>query len=176
MGERREHRVVAFVTGEAGEHLEALRRRWDPDMADQIAGHVTIAYRDEAPDLALLTARVEVAARRIPPFPLRLGEIVAHEAKASRGIYHLVDDPVGVWTWLREFLVAPPFVPLDVVPHATIAHPRTALSLRRAWKVLAGSDPDIEFRVGELHLVAHDGERWVTADTFPLSDASLPAP
>lgn len=145
-------------------------------MADQIEPHVTIVYPEEAPNVAVLRARLEAAALRIPPFPLRLGEVVAHEKKPARGVYHLIEDPVGLWSWLRDFLLAPPFVPLDVVAHASITHPQTSSKARKAWKQLQGENPGLEFRVGEVHLVAHDSTRWVTVETYPLAGSLLPGP
>lgn len=168
MGELSRHHATVFVTGDAAAHLEPLRKQWDPEMAAMIDAHVTVAYPEEAPDPAMLRARLAAAAERVPPFPLWLGPVVAHEDKPGRGVYHLVEDPVGVLGWLREFLLAPPFHPLDVVPHATIVHPRTSTSGRKAFKELGGLDPRVEFRVGELHLTAFDGSRWQVAETFEL--------
>jgi hypothetical protein len=176
MGELRDHHVTAFVTGVAAEHLERERRRWDPEMADRIGGHVTVVYPEEVQRLDLLVARLRAACERTPPFPLRLGEVVAHEGAPTRGVHHLVADPVRAWAWLREFLLAPPFVALDVVAHATIAHPRTSPLLREAWGELEGHDPALEFRVGALHLVASDGRRWATVEEFPLVGVPAPPP
>ena len=168
MGEQDRRHVIILVSGEAGEHLDTLRRRWDPVMAEQIGAHITVVYPDEAPDPGLLRARVLAAAQRIPPFPLRLGPVTAHESKPRRGVYHLVADPVGVFGWLREFLLAPPFTAHDVVPHASITHPRTSRRGRHAWRALAGADPDLELRVGELCLARFDGSTWSIDETVAL--------
>jgi hypothetical protein len=170
------HAVIAVVTGDAAEHLEPERRRWDPAMADRVAGHVTVVYPGEIGRLDLLVARLRVACERTPPFPLVLGEVVAHENNPTRGVHHLIGDPVGVWGWLREFVLAPPFVALDVTPHATVAHPRTARSPRAAFDALVGHDPGLEFRVGELHLVVDAGERWATVERLPLSGVPTAPP
>jgi hypothetical protein len=167
---------MIFVTGDAAQHLETLRRQWDPDMARQVQAHVTVTYPEEVSEPELLRARLHAAASRIPPFPMRLGPVVAHEGKPSRGVYHLVADPVGMWTWLRDFLLAPPFTAFDVIPHASITHPRTTSSGRQAFKELAGADPSLEFRVGELHLTANDGERWVVTESVALRGSPIPAP
>jgi hypothetical protein len=174
MGELRDHHVTAFVTGRAGDHLDGERRRWDPAMAEQIDGHVTVVYPDEAPRLELLRARLNAVGERTPPFPLVLGEVVAHEGRPARGVYHRVLDPVGVWQWMREFLLAPPFQSLEVRPHATVAHPRTSQLLHEAWTALGGSDPGLEFRVGELHLTATDGSRWVSLEQVRLTGGVAP--
>lgn len=176
MGELVQHHVTLFVTGDAGEHLEDLRRRWDPVAAEQIAAHVTLVYPEEAHDLALLRARLAVAAERIPPFPLRLGPVVAHDSKPSRGVYHLVADPVGVFAWLREFVLASPFTALDLVPHASITHPRTSKRGRKAWKALDGVDPDLEFRIGELCVTALNGDRWVVDQRYVLGGVEVTEP
>ena len=176
MGERTKHGAVLWVSGAAAAHLEPLRQRWDPDRAAAIGGHVTIAYPEEAPDPVLLRARLEAAAGRIPPFPLRLGELVAHEGKPERGLHYLIDDPVGMWSWLREFVLAPPFAALDVVPHATLVHPSAARSARKAFKAIGGDNPGIEFRVGALHLIDWHSGRWVETDTFELSRGPVADP
>ncbi|MFP4512020.1 MAG: 2'-5' RNA ligase family protein [Acidimicrobiales bacterium] len=176
MRELSRHHATVFVTGRAAEHIEPLRREWDPRASRQIDAHVTVAYPEEAPDPVLLRARLGAAAARIPPFPLRLGPVVAHENKPARGVYHLVEDPAGMFAWLREFVLSSPFVPLHVVPHASIVHPRTSRSGPKAYKVLAGDDPRLEFRVGAVHLTAFDGARWIVTESFALSQGPLPDP
>jgi hypothetical protein len=174
MAEPLERQVAIFLTGDAATHLDDLRRQWDPTAAERVASHVTVVYPEEIVDLVMLRARLVAAVERISPFPMRLGPVVAHEGKPARGVYHLVDDLVGMWGWLREFVLARPFVPLDVLPHASIVHPATSKAGKKAHKAIAGDDPAIEFRVGELHLVRSDGAEWVVEDTFVLAEPRAP--
>lgn len=176
MSDRADLRVIALVGGAAGEHLDAARRRFDPLMAEQAPAHVTVVYPTEAPHADLLRARLVAAGVRTPPFPLVLGEVVAHRGRPRLGVHHLVHDPVGVWAWLREFLLAPPFSPLEVAPHATIADPRTSRAARAAAAELGGTDPAMEFRVGALHLVATADDGWTTLERVDLVGGATPPP
>jgi hypothetical protein len=56
------HHVTAFVDPAVSEPVEELRRRWDPQMAGQIAAHVTVVYPEEIPDSASLEERAAAAA------------------------------------------------------------------------------------------------------------------
>lgn len=175
MGARREHQVIAAVGGEAGDLLDRERRRWDPAAADEITAHVTVVHPEEAGNLELVVARLRVACERIPPFPLVLGAVEAHAHGPTRGVHHVVHDPAGVWAWLRDFVLAPPLVPLQVSAHAPIIRPG-ALSPRTAWDELRGADPRLEFRVGELDLVVDDGGRWVSVERFRIEGVTVAPP
>ncbi|MGY6500619.1 MAG: 2'-5' RNA ligase family protein [Acidimicrobiales bacterium] len=160
------HQVVAPVTGDAGRHLGTLRQR-HAGPTDHVPPHVVVAIDDELTDMRLVRARLDAAAARVPPFPLVLGapEMVG---SVRRGVHLTVSDPVGVWGWLREFLVAPPLVARDVVPHAPVVEPGASRAARRAWTALDGSELSLEFRVAELLvLVARAGE-WEVDGRWPL--------
>jgi hypothetical protein len=124
--------------------------------------HVTVVYPEEIVDLVMLRARLE--ARRSHLRRSRCASASSSPTRANRlGVCTTsIDDLVGMWGWLREFVLAPPFVPLDVLPHATHrASRRPPRSGKKALKAIGGDDPAIEFRVGELHLVAGTAPRWV---------------
>ena len=158
--------MVIPVTGDAAALVAEERSRWE--RTAPVATELPVVYVAEAPDLRLLRARLEVAVERIPPFPLRLGPVVAPEGRPHRGLHHAVTDPVGAWTWLRDFLLAPPFRPLDVVPHVPVVDGGLsgARRARRALDALSATDPDLEFRVAELVLRGDDDA--AAAETFPL--------
>ncbi len=67
------HHVTAFVDPAVSEPVEELRRRWDPQMARQIAAHVTVVYPEEIPDPASLEERAAAAAATTTPFDLESG-------------------------------------------------------------------------------------------------------
>lgn len=172
------HHVVVPVTGDAGRHVDALRHRYAP-AATGPSAHVVVADAGEVTDPVLLRARLVAAASRLSPFPLVLGAVET-PGSPRQGVYSLVHDPVGRWHWLREFLLAPPMAARELVAHAPIVDPGAGRAARRAWKEVAGDDPQLEFRVAELHLVLErDGVRDVVErlplDAVPISPGDGPA-
>ncbi|MCX6021521.1 MAG: 2'-5' RNA ligase family protein [Chloroflexi bacterium] len=65
--------LVARVTGEAGERIQAWRRRHDPKHADRMPPHATLCYWAPVVDPALLEAQVRHAFAR--PVTVRLGGV-----------------------------------------------------------------------------------------------------
>ena len=65
------HHATAFLGLPAGHPMEELRRTWDPEMARQIAAHVTLIYPEEIADPALLTAQAapDLRLSRFTPMP-----------------------------------------------------------------------------------------------------------
>lgn len=150
--------VVVPVTGEAAALVSEEQRRWNEPTEHE--PYVVLVLREETPDIRLLRARLKVASDRTPPFPLSLGPAVAPEGRPHRGVHRAVSDPVGAWSWLREFLLAPPLHPFDVVPHVPVVQTGLggARRARRALAELGGVDPALEFRVAEIVLVPDDAE------------------
>jgi hypothetical protein len=50
--------------------IDAVRMRWNPEVAAGNPAHFTIIYHDEAPDPAVLRARLEHACRKVAEKPL----------------------------------------------------------------------------------------------------------
>lgn len=170
MADPKRHQVAVPVTGDAALLLVAERARCAAPPTGE--PHVVVVDADEVTDPALLHARLVAAAARTPPFPLVLGA-VSGDASPRRGIVRRVDDPAGVWQWLRTFLLAPPMAAREVVPHAPVVGPAGARATRRRRRQLGTGDPQLEFRVAEIHLVVErDGHREVV-ERLPLDAVAV---
>ena len=159
---------MIFVPPDVAAPLEAVRREWDPDMAAQVAAHVTLVYPHEAPDVELLVSRLTGVMLATAPFRLRLGGLACFD-RPEGGVYVDVKDLDGGCGRLRDQLLFPPFRPSAFAPHVTLAHPRTARRLRELWESSAYRRSNAEFSVTEIALTAFDGTGWQTLQRFPLT-------
>lgn len=152
------HHVTAFVDPAVSEPVEELRRRWDPQMARQIAAHVTVVYPGEIPGPARLEEQAAAAAAATAPFDLETGPAF-YDRSPSGGVFLQVDDLDG---GLRAFraAVVPPGSTISFPPHITIVHPRTSGLGEQAWAELAACSLSIRFRVTCVAITAFDGDRW----------------
>jgi GNAT superfamily N-acetyltransferase len=166
-GGRRDHHATIFVPPEVAIPIEAARRAWDPDMAAQIAAHVTVAYPREAPDAALLVERARVAAAAVGPFRLRLGALACF-GRPEDGVHLAVDDVDGGVRALRERMLRPPFQASAGAPHVTLVHPRTSRRGRAFWDGGSYDPRTDQFTARELAVTALDGGRWITVAAFAL--------
>jgi 2'-5' RNA ligase len=153
----RQH-VTAFVDPAVSEPVEQLRHRWDPQMARQIAAHVTVVYPGEIPGPASLQEHAAAAAATTAPFDLQTGPAFYHESPAG-GVFLQVHDLDG---GLRAFrtAVVPPGNAISFPPHITIVHPRTSALGEQAWAELAAGTLSIRFTVTCVAITAFDGHRW----------------
>ena len=152
------HHVTAFVDPAVSEPVEKLRRRWDPQMAAQIAAHVTLVYPEEIPGPASLLERAAAAAASTAPFDLETGPAF-YDGSPSGGVFLQVRDRGG---GLRAFRAAavPAGSMIGFPPHITIVHPRTSGLGEQAWAELAACSPSIRFTVTCVAITATDGHRW----------------
>ena len=160
--------LTLFLDPKAGEPIEALRRRWDPAMASQIAAHVTVAYPSEIESIDTAVERLHLAAARVAAFRLRL------TSPARRTGHHWwigaeVDDVDGGWRGLRDRLVPTAAQRPDVAPHVTIVHPRHSNLGADAWSELGSQDVDCQFGVSQVAITAFDGRRWQTVSELGLA-------
>jgi GNAT superfamily N-acetyltransferase len=167
------HATIFLPPGVAGP-VEAARRRWDPDMAAQIAAHVTLVYPHEVPSPDRLVERVRTAAAAVAPFRLRLGGLACLE-HPENGVYLAVEDVDGGYRALRDAVLGPPFRPAVVPPHVTLVHPRTSRRGRELWDSGADRHHEGEFTADQVAITVFDGARWITATTVVLGRAVSPA-
>jgi len=152
------HHVTAFVDPAVSEPVEELRRRWDPQMARQIAAHVTVVYPEEIPGPARLEKQAAAAASTTAPFYLETGPAF-YDRSPSGGVFLQVHDLDG---GLRAFraAVVPAGSTISFPPHITIVHPRTSGLVEQAWDELAACPLSIRFMVTCVAITAFDGDRW----------------
>ncbi|HEX4493493.1 MAG TPA: NUDIX domain-containing protein [Acidimicrobiia bacterium] len=146
--------------------VEAVRRRWDPVMAAQIAAHVSVAYPSGGGDVDDLTARVAEVAPRHAPFVLELGAVV-NDGDPALGIFVAVRDVEGGLARLRDG-IADDGGRADVPPHVTLVHPRTSGLGVVAWSEVRALDLTGRFVVRSIAITAFDGCRWVTTSEQAL--------
>jgi 2'-5' RNA ligase len=161
------HHVTAFVDPAVSEPVEELRRRWDPQMAGQIAAHVTVVYPGEIPGSASLETQAAAAAATTAPFDLETGPAF-YDGSPSGGVFLQVRDVDG---GLRAFRAAamPSDSAISFPPHITIVHPRTSSLGERAWAELAACRLSIRFTVTCVAITAFDGDRWPAVRILALA-------
>jgi 2'-5' RNA ligase len=116
--------IVLFLRGAVAEHVDAIRRRWDPVMTGRIDAHVTLVH-EVTDDLAAERRVVELAATT-PPIEITLTTTACWGA-ATYGVYAAIDDPSGVAVLHRALadLEAPRWSRVAFRPHVTLVHGRT---------------------------------------------------
>jgi mutator protein MutT len=164
--ERARRHVLFLLTGEVAVRLQALRSEWDPVMAARIPPHVSLVYPEETVDEPLLLDRVTRAAAETAPFVISLADL---ESSDTGGVWFPVSDPSDGWATLRSTILAPPFRPLPVEPHATVVHPRTSDRGKEATTELAGTRIDGSVHLGEMLFTETSKKGMHTLDRFPLT-------
>jgi 2'-5' RNA ligase len=163
----RDHHATIFLPPRVAEPVEAVRREWDPLMAEQIPAHVTLAYPQEAPVAPLLVARLRAASATAAPFRLRLGT-PSYFDRPEGGVYIGVEDVDCGYRRLRAEVLYPPFRPAVFPPHVTLVHPRTSPRGREFWERGRYQVGAVDFSVEEVGVTAFDGTTWLTLATFAL--------
>ena len=163
----RDHHATIFVPREVAFDVEAVRRRWDPAMADRIAAHVTLIYPAEGPAVDLLVERLQAVAAAHAPFALRLGGLGCFESP-ERGVYLAVHDVDGGYERLRAAVLRPPFRPLAFPPHVTLVHPGTSRRGLELWERARPAWSGREFTVAEVAITGFDGAQWIALERFAL--------
>jgi 8-oxo-dGTP pyrophosphatase MutT (NUDIX family) len=147
--------------------IEAVRRRWDPVMASQIAAHVTVGYPADIADLDEMTARVAAAANH-DAFAIELGA-VATDRDPADGVFVGVRDVDRGFARVRHAIVGGRDDGTPAVPHVTLVHPRMSGLGALAWRALDGADLRGRFVTRSVAVTAFDGRRWVTTSEHPLA-------
>jgi mutator protein MutT len=80
---------------------------------------------------------------------ISLGHLAADDGGRG-GVWFSVVDPSDSWQRLRSMIIAPPFRPSSMKPHATVVHPRTSSRGREAFAELDGTRIDGKVRVSEM--------------------------
>lgn len=138
------------------EEVDAIRRRFTPELVVGNPAHATLVYHDEADDPSLLRERLAEATAAELPFELVLEGVRRFRAPAV-GAYLSVRDPSGTVDRLRGRLLAPPFVPRRrLTLHVTLVHPAFAERLPAAWSWLSTLHFGRSFRVEALDLMSGD--------------------
>lgn len=153
--------ATLFLEPAAARPIEALRRRWDPANASQIAAHVTVAYPQETGSLQALVDRLRTACGAVEPFELRVGG-PAVERGAHWWVHAEVTDPSGGWRRLRDLMVPTVRQLRGLAPHVTIVHPRHSNLGQRAWATLADAEIGASWVANEVAVTAFDGLAWRT--------------
>jgi hypothetical protein len=162
-----------FLAAVGARRVERLRKAWDPQMAKQIAAHVTVTHPEELPTAEQLMARLAVAVRHVGPFRLRAGDINVF-GPPEEGVYVEVADIDGGWRALRDAVGAAQ-ERLSVAPDITLVHPRTSPLGSDAWKSLEGTRIESEAVITAITVSGFDGTRWRVLQTERLGGRSSKA-
>ena len=166
--------ATIFVDPKGSGPIEALRRRWDPALAEQIPAHVTVTYPSEVTDARLLGERLIEATAGLAPFRLRLGSVVS-AGDAAKGVFIEVHDDDRGHAVLRDRLLRPPFTKGPMHAHVTVVHPRTSGLGPSAWRELAGAALATTFLVRDVAMTSFDGRRWHVVHRYPLGSGGADA-
>ncbi len=164
------HLALFFLGDPVREPIEALRQRWDPEMAGRLAPHVTLIYANEVSDVSLLKQRITHASQSIGPLRLHLGRTAVF-GSPSGGVYLTVDDVDGGIARLRAHILQPPLVDRwkPYTPHVTLLHPRSGARGEQAWEFLRDVCIERDILLHRVSLVENGGSAWVPLAEFPLS-------
>jgi hypothetical protein len=148
--------------------IDAARVRWNPEIATGNPAHVTIVYHDEAPDPALLRARLERACRSVTPFALRLGAVRRFDPPVM-GAFLAVADPTEGIAKLRARVLESPFRARERFGlHVTLLHPAQGDRLAEAWPGLASLSDAGSFVAERVDVVASAGGETKVLASFEL--------
>jgi 2'-5' RNA ligase len=163
--------VRITLPGALREEVDRIRERWNPERAARNPAHATVVYHDEAPDPALLRARLAEAAAGLGPFELVLGGARRFRPPA-RGAYLAVADPSGAVERLRRAVLAPPFTPRGrLTLHVTLIHPDFGERAEAAWPELLALRFERSFRVERFELISGN-RQGVETLRYPLVNAA----
>lgn len=171
MGHLSSERVhcLAVVGGSLGREVEALRRVWDPRMAQGVPAHLTVAYPGELHSGdSSCRADLADAVRQVRPFRMRLREVVGVD-EGRGGVVIRADDLDGGWSLARRRILGDrPALRVD--PHVTVAHPNTSHDPQAAWRALRTTTFERTFVVRELLVTRTRDHRVEILRRSPLRD------
>ena len=148
--------------------IDALRMRWNPEVATGNPAHATLVYHDEAPDPELLRDRLEAACEITAPFRVELGP-PAEFRYPPRGAFLKLADPSDAVRSLRGLVLAPPFrARARFGLHVTLLHPAQGERLAEAWPAFAAIESLGAFVVESLELIAGSGPEIRTRTRLAL--------
>jgi 2'-5' RNA ligase len=148
--------------------IEALRMRWNPEVATGNPAHATLVYHDEATDAELLRSRLETACETLAPFRVELGPATEFRHPA-RGAFLKLADPSGAVRVLRQRILGPPFRARERFGlHVTLLHPAQGDRLAEAWPSFASFQGPGAFLVESIDLIGGAGRAIQTLAEVPL--------
>src|SRR5579871_3284744 len=137
-------------------YVEAIRRRWDPTMAEAIPAHITLVYPDEHPSFEALCERVRTLAEREGEFRLSLGGFRAFPPPDQGCVYIEVLDDDGRLSALRAEASAPPFHPIEFPLHMTVIHPRTSDRAEEFWRAGCAQEARSQFVIDAISITTFE--------------------
>lgn len=151
-----------------GHGIDAVRLRWNPEVATGNPAHVTAVYDDEAPDLSTLQDRLAEVCRSLSPFELSVGRAWPFPSPAG-GVFLEVADPDGGVERIRHFVLRPPFRARSHFGlHVTLLHPDQGERMEAAWPSLADLRAPGTFTVRSIDLVSGSGTQTGILAAFDL--------
>jgi 2'-5' RNA ligase len=167
----RRRAVVCFLPEHVEREVDAIRRRWDPAMAERIDAHLTLVH--DVTDVARAHHLVAAVAARVAGFDITITD-TACWGPAKWGIYLGIEDHDGGVRALHDALAAvedPRWLRTPFRPHVTLVHGRTVTEdvAEAAWAELNGYTAAWRCRIAALHVVESRPGGWTTIDEFELA-------
>jgi 2'-5' RNA ligase len=151
--------------------VDALRMRWNPEVATGNPAHATLVYHDEATDAELLRERLEAACETLAPFRVELGAATEFRHPA-RGAFLKLADPVDAVRGLRRRILGPPFRARERFGlHVTLLHPAQGDRLAEAWPSFVSFQSPGAFLVESIELIGGAGRAIETLARVGLRGA-----
>jgi hypothetical protein len=152
--------------------IDALRMRWNPEVATGNPAHATLVYHDEATDVELLRERLETACETLAPFRVELGAATEFRHPA-RGAFLKLADPSDAVRGLRRRILGPPFQARERFGlHVTLLHPaQRGDRLAGAWPSFASFRSPGAFLVKSIELIGGAGRAIETLARVELRGA-----
>ena len=148
--------------------IDALRMRWNPEVAAGNPAHATLIYHDEAPDPELLQLRLEAACEITAPFRVELGRAAEFRHPAAGAFLKLADPTEAVRSLRRQVLEAPFQARARFGLHVTLLHPAQGARLAEAWPTFAAIESPGPFLVESIDLIAGAGREILTHTRLAL--------
>lgn len=160
--------VTLFLPPHVSAEIDAVRRIWDPAMAEWIAPHITVAYPHEHPGHEAMSRCLAQACQTIGPFELELAEYASFRADRELVIYVKVLDRDHSLARLRARLIRPGMTTPSFQPHVTVINPWTSPLAPRFLEAMPLHRDNVRVRVDTVHVTAPDGGRWRSVEQFRL--------
>lgn len=176
---RRRRAIVLFPPIEDLVEVEAIRRRWDPEMTARVGPHVTLVH--DVTDVARADDLLASVAASAASLELTL-TTTACWGTAPNGIYLGVDDDAGAVRALHDALAPieePRWLRHPFRPHLTLVHGRTVDddTAEAAWAALRDHKFGVRTWLDRISVIEMDDDGWTIVDEVELGadDASSDA-
>lgn len=158
--------LTMFVPPPAAEHIEAVRRLWDPVQQQRIAAHVTLCREHELAAIDPLVLRERLAHLTLTRFRMTFGPA---ERVDGYGVLLRAMEGTEAFAAMRSQILgianAPPFG-----AHITLAHPRNPRAPGNSDDLSELFPPGVRIDFAEICLINQvESDPWTVQYRVPLA-------